>query len=380
MAERFVYDPLPGPGWMRILRLHKSDKGSGDIFCWLEPVDLNRPAGKNAPLPFYEALSHRWGNVQETRTIFCHGAQLLIPGSLFAALQYLRSSNHQSLWVDCICINQGDVKERSEQIQLITQIFNSATRVLAWLGGKNLQEPPGIPLKGQVDAEPSSQPNNDGIPSLQRYLASPLFRRVWTCQEFVLSRQVTFLLDHEEVRWETFWHRASAELSRHSGKLKDPPRAVQPALRLYTVAVTSRFLVSLDSDPISEWGALDLGLPRKAVDFFASILRFFSTLDVSDPRDRIYALSWLLPSQGIKIPVPDYSKSVHAVFQETRQALNPLTKSLEQVNPFPSYRVLLPPRLSYFCPGQVFYTENHSPACYHQKSFKLPCDLQALIR
>lgn len=38
------------------------------------------------------------------------------------------------LWVDAICINQQDDEEKSKLVQHMGEIFQSASRVYAWLG------------------------------------------------------------------------------------------------------------------------------------------------------------------------------------------------------------------------------------------------------
>ena len=39
-----------------------------------------------------------------------------------------------TIWVDAICINQADAREREAQVQLMGQIFQFATSVYIWLG------------------------------------------------------------------------------------------------------------------------------------------------------------------------------------------------------------------------------------------------------
>jgi hypothetical protein len=62
-------------------------------------------------------------------------ATLTVTQNLGNALPYRRYPNEaRYLRINAICVNQGDVKERSEQIQLMAQIYAAATRVLIWLG------------------------------------------------------------------------------------------------------------------------------------------------------------------------------------------------------------------------------------------------------
>jgi hypothetical protein len=55
--------------------------------------------------------------------------------NLSLALRHIRHETNASvLWVDAICINQGDVKERAHQVQMMGLAYNKAKNVIAWLG------------------------------------------------------------------------------------------------------------------------------------------------------------------------------------------------------------------------------------------------------
>lgn len=52
-----------------------------------------------------------------------------------SALRYLRRSReHRPLWADAICINQHDLAERSTQVALMGDIYQTANSVTVWLG------------------------------------------------------------------------------------------------------------------------------------------------------------------------------------------------------------------------------------------------------
>jgi len=88
--------------------------------------------------PKYEALSYRWGNLEETSSILVDGFGFKVTSSLASALSNLRkvkgSSRRQLLWIDSLSINQGDISERNQQVQLMTKIYEKAAKVLVWLG------------------------------------------------------------------------------------------------------------------------------------------------------------------------------------------------------------------------------------------------------
>jgi len=65
----------------------------------------------------------------------CNGAILPVSTNLFNGMRRLRGQpSIRYLWVDCLCINQSDVAERSQQAQKIGQVYNGARLVPIWLG------------------------------------------------------------------------------------------------------------------------------------------------------------------------------------------------------------------------------------------------------
>ena len=134
----------------------------------------------------------------------------------------------RTLWVDSICINQGDDNERSQQVRLMGQIYRKASTVLIWLGeeldeGKTkkayhcmslleqampkLTDPynNGIPKEktnfvGLTRPMPGTVHRDLGIPflgspefdALIDLLKNPWFFRAWTWQESFLAKESRF--------------------------------------------------------------------------------------------------------------------------------------------------------------------------------------------
>ncbi|KAF2248347.1 hypothetical protein BU26DRAFT_565750 [Trematosphaeria pertusa] len=127
-AQRYAYRPLrDGDQEIRLIKLLPGN-----------PADALRIEIVHALLekaPIYEALSYVWGCPQPSYRIDCHQRKLEISRNLYVALVYLRKRFHRrTLWVDAVCINQEDGKERERQVRLMGDIYSSANRVLIWLG------------------------------------------------------------------------------------------------------------------------------------------------------------------------------------------------------------------------------------------------------
>ncbi|KAL8344350.1 hypothetical protein RB601_004736 [Gaeumannomyces tritici] len=123
------YLPLQGE---RVIRLATISPGSwlDDVRCELTnwPLDpSHRPA--------YQTLSYVWGSARVTEEIFLNGIPWQVTVNLSCALRYLRHSTHPAIfWIDALCINQQDVKERSAQVPLIRDIYSQASGLTIFLG------------------------------------------------------------------------------------------------------------------------------------------------------------------------------------------------------------------------------------------------------
>lgn len=58
-----------------------------------------------------------------------------VPTSSAKALRRFRPlSGVRSLWIDAVCINQDDVRERNAQVSIMHHIYEKSVGSLIWLG------------------------------------------------------------------------------------------------------------------------------------------------------------------------------------------------------------------------------------------------------
>ncbi|KAG4440837.1 hypothetical protein IFR05_003650 [Cadophora sp. M221] len=114
----------------KIRLIHLQPRSRGDkITCRLCIADLNDDDLK------YEALSYEWGEKDTSRIILVNGEEFPVRENLWWALTYLREDNAERVfWIDALCIDQSDERERNHQVSLMTQVYSRASRVVAWLG------------------------------------------------------------------------------------------------------------------------------------------------------------------------------------------------------------------------------------------------------
>ena len=124
-----IYKPLdPKRSHIRLVTIHPKNQVSQQIKCDLETYPLDKQLD-------YEALSYVWGEQGSEIEILLNGQVFPVRWNLAFALMDLRLADRpRRLWIDAICINQGDHEERSSQVLLMRQIYRYASRVVVWLG------------------------------------------------------------------------------------------------------------------------------------------------------------------------------------------------------------------------------------------------------
>src|SRR6266536_3059763 len=124
--EHTIYQPLDPDGGIRVLILEPGSNNA-QICCRIVPENLNHN-------PEYKALSYEWGSPENSRTITLSGQYVSVRQNLWSALWHLRKNGRIGrLWVDALCINQDDERERGHHVSMMGSIYRKA-EVICWLG------------------------------------------------------------------------------------------------------------------------------------------------------------------------------------------------------------------------------------------------------
>ncbi|KAF9499148.1 HET-domain-containing protein, partial [Pleurotus eryngii] len=126
----FFFSTIPlESGEIRLLRLASKEQDAPGLRGELFVTPLFRP-------PDFTALSYTWGDPGVRSEILINGsAKLSITTSLqVALLASQREDAPVTLWIDQICINQDDAREKAIQVPLMSQIYSRASQTIAWLG------------------------------------------------------------------------------------------------------------------------------------------------------------------------------------------------------------------------------------------------------
>jgi hypothetical protein len=176
MSE-YQYSPL-SPDCIRLLRLLPSSTATAEIQSEL----FEYPSRKSdRSSHHYEALSYVWGNPASPKSITVNHQNLHVTQNLHGALLRLRHDLWPRIvWIDAICIDQSNNKEKEHQIQMMAEIYAKASRVVVWLGEADDSSDEAMEqlrLAGEDSTrESSTETDADAISQL---LQRPWFRRVW---------------------------------------------------------------------------------------------------------------------------------------------------------------------------------------------------------
>lgn len=131
----FKHNPLPHPithiRLLEILPLINSQDVA--ICCRLKDVRL---ADYDQ---CYTALSYAWSSNNAGHAITINGQKVTVRNNLYEFLYLYRQKlmTHELptvfLWIDALCLDYGNTRERNSQVQIMPTIYQKAKIVLAWL-------------------------------------------------------------------------------------------------------------------------------------------------------------------------------------------------------------------------------------------------------
>ena len=150
----------------------------------------------------YVALSYVWGGVAQKS--FTLGSTLgRLPQTIEDAIACVRILGKRYLWVDSVCIDQSDEKEKLDQIGRMWSIYRGAYITLVALSCRSANT--GLPRFGSNESFCSQLSCRIGgkrlvglMPTLAEHIyASAWGSRAWTFQEALLSPRCLYLSDHQ---------------------------------------------------------------------------------------------------------------------------------------------------------------------------------------
>ncbi|KAM6524462.1 hypothetical protein FSOLCH5_005064 [Fusarium solani] len=262
------------------------------------------------------------------------------------------------LWVDSLCINQDDLAERENQVQLMSDIYSKASRVLIWLGEEDGQTEGAFDairilarmrmsdntLSPDIEARwdpttgfrPWQLPIQDPFflprekyTAFETLLRRPWFSRTWTFQEAVQARQAIVQCGSLQVSWDQLYHAVSV-----ASFLSVAPTVIGGETGSY-VAALPNIVLAIGSlrQTLEEYRVLNLerlhrrdsqlGVEeiKELTDKFdlENLITGIRDQDATDPRDKVYAVLSMSFRDSSLAPRPSYSQPARDLYVKTAE-------------------------------------------------------------
>lgn len=286
-------------------------------------------------VPEYDAVTYAWGEDISEAQIICNNVLLDIRAHLCRALPLIHQSRpnpKRPLWIDAICLNQKDAREKELHVPLMGRVYENAARTLVWLGesadDSDLAmdrmyeltqamlgvEDPGQILYSLSHSEDIAKYNLPSIsdPIWQAVRSIQLrswFFRLWTLQEIVLSKNPLLICGTKFISWDALFELQQAAGKAYLGTLSLPPVKFNASGRS-----CASFLRQIDSMRNR------LRSMRYAMNMPIAI-QFSMDRDYTEPIDRIWAILGLLNDvqrqQLEEANIIDYSDVAKQKYHET---------------------------------------------------------------
>lgn len=181
------------------------------------PVHLTLETYKHTDCPEFETVSYTWGGEDgdhvPSQPVFVgpYWDVIFQTRNCWNMLRSIRPwRGVRMVWVDALCINQNNIKERGDQVAKMRQIYEECARVIVYLGPDIA-----LPAQGQfphrrrleeLDQDlrhlhkSSSEDENLGQidVAMRTLLQRRYFSRVWVIQELVTSQRAVMRIGDTE--------------------------------------------------------------------------------------------------------------------------------------------------------------------------------------
>lgn len=284
-------------------------RSSGDIRCTLTTRRLPHSC---LDAPSYEALSYEWGTETPVLSIVVDGESVSVRENLWWALHHLRlESGVRMLWIDALCIDQGNISERNRQVARMDQIYTSASTTIAWLGRENTDEfELGIDFIKKRQRHIQRYPwltwfccgSRRDLDSFESLCNRTYWTRLWIVQEILLSHHVTIQCGSHQLPW-TALVKTFADMQIHRPWAYETPQLSSGPHRLYAAY--------LQRDEAHQVVKTPRQTPRLPL---IELSTMFQNFICADSRDHVFALLGLAKSCCRTATAVDYALSKTEVF------------------------------------------------------------------
>jgi hypothetical protein len=163
---------------------------SDPLRCTLDLSDLRHAN--------YHAVSYTWATEDaddtKSQAVYVDGGLLYVTENCDAALRRLRRLGpHSRFWIDAICIDQTNIKERNHQVGLMDQIYERAMRVHVCIEDRRYDY--SKLMRWLAHRLPSGVPYDQ----MEKLYQCRYFSRAWVLQEITLAKAVTLHVNNNYI-------------------------------------------------------------------------------------------------------------------------------------------------------------------------------------
>ncbi|KAK3319764.1 heterokaryon incompatibility protein-domain-containing protein [Cercophora scortea] len=260
--------------------------------------------------PHYEALSYVWGDPLIRETVYINKQPMNVTVNLFLALRRLRHRRRlRCIWVDAICINQGDDLEKTHQVNMMKDIYSNTANAILWLCEFSdvyaLTRPPVVDPSPHRDSSldqenvlpretvahafglimtmaggghfcPRRNSGSEEIDYRRTHALSDLmnlswWHRIWTVQEAVLPKRACIKCGSMQLDFSIL---LAANSSSVTHTMQECCRDLETIGSFWSTTSSLKYLKEKDPSPY----------------LFVNSLYEFKPRLASDPRDKVFAL------------------------------------------------------------------------------------------
>jgi len=234
----------------------------------------------------FQALSYTWadsaGDDSHSEVIFLGPRWdiFMVTANCKAALRRLRRKDDDCMvWVDAICIDQGNHSERNHQVGLMRRIYSAASEVFVYLGEVSSSSKEAF--QRLMWAKKHESIDKKGRQCLSDLFDMRYFHRVWVIQEIANAKSATIHFGGDAVGW-----------------------SVLEEERLKTLAI---------HDIVPKWiSSIYLG-QAYTISNLSDLIFSTTSSEASDPRDKVFALLGLINNATEYNLIADYSLTLEEV-------------------------------------------------------------------
>ncbi|KAH8676496.1 heterokaryon incompatibility protein-domain-containing protein [Tricladium varicosporioides] len=366
MSTQYQYDRLPSPSSIRLIELHPPS--ANKISFSIHATEINNT-------PPYDALSYTWGDprcsyleaepdssyYQANILAICNGRSIMIRRNLRDAMRMLQTasfaqlgrSKQRYIWIDALCIDQTNMTERSEQVMLMTLLYQKAESVIAWIGLEDATTQDALVVVDRLSSvsptdmfnasadiyrvitaedmlNPQSYHSKLGIDPITEqhwiawvaFLHRPYFKRVWVVQEVTVAKSITVVCGSYILDWGSL-SKAIWFIAHTKWFIRLHTKFISQFFEKGKAPIYSKML----SQPLDYGaGAMYLNQTRtgseKAGKLYSleALITNHRYCEATDPRDMIYALQGVANknirpfSTHGELMTPDYTVSVPTLY------------------------------------------------------------------